>query len=167
MLVCSMHPTVLHEDSTLISGDFPAMTRQYLQEHVFGRDCPVLYHTGPSGNQSPRHVTRANTFAEAERLGSLLGRSVAKTLSSIALSAMIFTWLCPKTIDLPERTFPTVEQARRRLDQAAKRLETLRQPGADRRQIRTAECDWFGAEFGLQLAEKAATGGLCAKRSPP
>jgi hypothetical protein len=26
----------LHEDSTLISGDFPAMTRQYLQEHVLG-----------------------------------------------------------------------------------------------------------------------------------
>jgi neutral ceramidase len=34
MVVCSMHPTVLHEDSTLISGDFPAMTRQYLQQHV-------------------------------------------------------------------------------------------------------------------------------------
>jgi neutral ceramidase len=34
MLVCSMHPTVLHEDSTLISGDFPGMTRQYLQQHV-------------------------------------------------------------------------------------------------------------------------------------
>jgi neutral ceramidase len=34
MIVCSMHPTVLHEDSTLISGDFPAMTRQYLQQHV-------------------------------------------------------------------------------------------------------------------------------------
>ena len=68
-----MHPTVLHEDSTLVSGDFPAMTRQYLQEHVLGADCPVLYHTGPSGNQSPRHVTRANTFDEAERLGGLLG----------------------------------------------------------------------------------------------
>ena len=30
MMICSMHPTVLHEDSTLVSGDFPAMTRQYL-----------------------------------------------------------------------------------------------------------------------------------------
>lgn len=88
MLVCSMHPTVLHEDSTLLSGDFPAMTRQYLQEHVFGRDCPVLYHTGPSGNQSPRHVTRANTFAEAERLGSLLGHPSPRH-SARSLSAMI------------------------------------------------------------------------------
>ena len=47
MIVCSMHPTVLHEDSTLISGDFPAMTRRYLQEHVLGMDCPVLCHIGP------------------------------------------------------------------------------------------------------------------------
>ena len=40
MIVCSMHPTVLHEDSTLISGDFPAMTRRYLQEHVLGSGLP-------------------------------------------------------------------------------------------------------------------------------
>ena len=74
MIVCSMHPTVLHEDSTLVSGDFPAMARQYLQEHVLGHSCPVVYHTGPCGNQSPRHVTRANTFDEAVRLGRMLGR---------------------------------------------------------------------------------------------
>ena len=47
MVVCSMHPTVLHEDSTLISGDFPAMTRQYLQEHVLGMDCPGALPHGP------------------------------------------------------------------------------------------------------------------------
>src|SRR5205823_2429635 len=27
MIVCSMHPTVLHEDSTLVSGDFPGLAR--------------------------------------------------------------------------------------------------------------------------------------------
>ena len=27
MLACSMHPTVLHEDSTLVSADFPGMTK--------------------------------------------------------------------------------------------------------------------------------------------
>src|SRR5439155_26798702 len=56
MLVCCMHPTVLHEDSTLISGDFPALARQRLQRTALGEDCAVLYHTGPAGNQSPRHV---------------------------------------------------------------------------------------------------------------
>jgi len=50
MMVCSMHPTVLHEDSTLISGDFPAMARQYMQQHLLGRDCPIVYHTGAAGD---------------------------------------------------------------------------------------------------------------------
>ena len=78
MMVCSMHPTVLHEDSTLISGDFPAMARQYMQQHLLGRDCPIVYHTGAAGNQSPRHVTRGNTFAEAERLGWALGDAIVR-----------------------------------------------------------------------------------------
>ncbi len=36
-------------------------------------DDDVIYHTGPCGDQGPRHVTRANTFDEAKRLGHLLG----------------------------------------------------------------------------------------------
>ena len=80
MLVCSMHPTVLRETSTVVSGDFPGMARRYLQEHLLGADCPVLHHTGPAGNQSPRHVLRGNTVEEAQRLGETLGRSVADAI---------------------------------------------------------------------------------------
>jgi len=160
MLVCSMHPTVLHEDSTLISGDFPAMTRQYLQEHVLGRDCPVLYHTGPSGNQSPRHVTKSNTFDEALRLGRLLGSPVAKAVESIAFTGEITLSCARRLVDLPVRTFPTVDEAQKQADRAAKRLESLRRSGADRREVRTAECDWFGAALSLKLAEKAESGSL-------
>jgi neutral ceramidase len=160
MLVCSMHPTVLHEDSTLISGDFPALARQYLQDHVVGDNCPVLCHTGPSGNQSPRHVTRANTFDEAARLGGLLGRSVAQALDAMAFSGKITLGCSRNLVHFPERVFSTVEQAQVQLDRATRRLESLRQPESDRRQARTAECDWFGAKFGLTLAEKAASGGL-------
>jgi len=160
MVVCSMHPTVLHEDSTLISGDFPAMTRQYLQEHVLGRDCPVLYHTGPSGNQSPRHVTKSNTFDEALRLGRLLGSSVAKAVESIAFTGEITLSCARRLVDLPVRTFPTVDEAQKQADRVAKLLESLRRSGADRREVRTAECDWFGAALSLKLAEKAESGSL-------
>jgi neutral ceramidase len=163
MLVCSMHPTVLHEDSTLISGDFPAMTRRYLQESVLGRDCSVLHHTGPSGNQSPRHVTKANTFEEALRLGQLLGSSVANVIQSIAWTSEIPLSCANKLINLPMRTFPTVCEAQQQADKAAKRLEMLRRTCADCRQVRTAECDWFGAEFGLKLAEMAEAGSLSEK----
>ena len=106
----------------------------------------MLHHTGPSGNQSPRHVTRSNTFDEAERLGGLLGRSIAKAVDSLAFSNEIALAALEELSTCRQRTFPTVDQAQKQLDQAAERLESLRRSGADRRQVRTAECDWFGAE---------------------
>jgi hypothetical protein len=160
MVVVSMHPTVLHEDSTLVSGDFPAMTRSYLQKHVLGIGCPVLYHAGPAGDQSPRHVTRSNTFEEATRLGHLLGQSIAKAVDSIVYTDDILLACTRELVELPPRTFPTVDLAQQQLDQAIRQLESLRRSGADSREVRTAECDWFGAEETLTLARAAATGRL-------
>jgi hypothetical protein len=37
-------------------------------------------------------------------------------------------------------------------------LDTLRRDSADRREVRTAECDWFGAEETLALAKAADSG---------
>jgi hypothetical protein len=160
MLVCSMHPTVLHEDSTLISGDFPALARQYLQKHLLGPDCPVLHHTGPCGNQSPRHVARANTFAEAERLGSLLGQAVADAIGSIEYTSDVRLRCAGARIELPPRIQLPVGEAEKRLAQAVERLAALRRAGADRHAVRTAECDWFGAEEAVVLTRAAAAGRL-------
>jgi hypothetical protein len=160
MVVCSMHPTILHEDSTLVSGDFPAMARKHLQEQILGSDCPVLWHTGPSGNQSPRHVAQSNTFAETERLGNLLGQSLSEAIGKIDYSSDISLGCARKMIELPAKTFPPVEEARSRLERAAERLAAMRRSGTDSREIRTAECDWFGAEETLTLALAAASGRL-------
>ena len=160
MPVCSMHPTVLHEDSTLVSGDFPAMTRQYLQQRVLGGQCPVVYHTGPCGNQSPRHVARANTFGEAQRLGHLLGQSIAEAIRSIDYVSHVGLGCCRELIDLPLREIPSVREAEADLRRAWGRLESVRRAGAPRGQIRTAECDWFGAEETVTLARAGAEGRL-------
>jgi hypothetical protein len=160
MVVCTMHPSVLHEDSTLVSGDFPAMARKYLQEHVLGTFCPVLCQIGPSGNQSPRHITRSNTFEEATRLGELLGSSIAKALESLSFTSDTAIRCSKKMLELPARSFPSVEAAQTQLERAVERLETLRRTNADSRQVRTAECDWFGAEETLTLARADASGRL-------
>jgi hypothetical protein len=160
MLVCNMHPTILHEDSTLISGDFPAMTRQYLQEHVLGANCPVLHHTGPCGDQSPRHVTRANTLEEATRLGHLLGQAIVESISDIQFTSDISLATSKAMVDLPPRQFPTVAEAEALLARLASRLDQLRQSKVDPREMRTAECDWFGAEETVALARAAETGRL-------
>lgn len=167
MLVCSMHPTVLHEDSTLVSADFPGMARRYLQKNVVGERCPVIYHSGPAGNQSPRHVTRDNTFEEAERLGKILGQAVERAIMAGPefLSDVEIKTDQLLLDDLPCQQFPPVEEARQKLEKAVTKLKTLREQGAPAPEIRTAECDWFGAEQLLTLSKAADDGSLEESRS--
>lgn len=160
MIVCSMHPTVLHENSTVVSADFPGMARRFLQQNVLGEDCPLIYHTGPAGNQSPRHVVRENTLVEANRLGELLGRALADVIPQINYGSLGPLQVRRALVDLPRRVFPPVSEAERRLERAAQRFAYLQQSGAPRQQIRTAEVDWFGAEGLLMLARMAAEGRL-------
>ena len=158
MLACSMHPTVLHEDSTLVSGDFPGLSRVYLQNEVLGNDCPILHNTGPAGNQSPRHVTKANTFQEAQRLGEILGKAVEKVIPEIKYDSHVDLSTQQSFVDLPKRSFPNVAEASAELDKAIQTLEHLRKSGAPSQDVRTAECDWFGAEETLTLAKAAEDG---------
>ena len=158
MLVVSMHPTVLHEDSFLVSADFPGMARRHLQESLLGASCPVLYHTGPAGNQSPRYVTRGNTFAEAERLGEILGRAVVQAIPGIACTDSLQLQARQAVLDLPRKDFPSIAEAKENLEMAIRKLADMRQSGAPPQQIRTAEVDWFGAEETVTLAEAARDG---------
>ena len=162
MLVCSMHPTVLHEDSTLISGDFPGMARQILQKEFLSKNCPVIYHTGPSGNQSPRHVTKENTFKEAKRLGNILAQAVGKVLHEISFTSDNPLVCIQSFVDLPKRSFPEIREAKQQLEQAVKKLDKLRSFGASSQEVRNAEVDWFGAEETLSLAQMAEDGSLDA-----
>lgn len=162
MLVCHMHPTVLHEDSKLVSGDFPGLARQYLQRHVVGEDCPIVYHMGTAGNQSPRHVTKANTVAEAQRLGDVLGRAVQTTLATLDYLDHVPIAVSRENIELPLRPVPPLAEAEDRLTQARQHYRQLQRDSAPRTEVRTAECDVFGAEETVTLAKAAASGKLAA-----
>lgn len=147
MLVCSMHPTVLHEDSTLYSGDFPHYTRNLLQKEVLGKDCPVVYFTGTAGNQSPRHVTKTNTFEEAKRIGGLVSKSIISKLSGdVSYVSEISISTAQEFVDLPKRKFPSVESSKHNRTKAKKLFENLKKTSKIPQEIRTAEVNWFGAE---------------------
>ncbi len=161
MIVCNMHPTVLHEDSKLYSGDFPAFTREILQKKYFGSETPVLYFTGAEGNQSPRHVTKSNTFEEAKRIGGIIADSVGTILNQgIVFSAAIPLSSLQKFIELPKRRFPDPESARKHRDKSLEKFNYLKKNSPDRKAIRTAEVDWFGAEELLFLSKLAQSGEL-------
>jgi hypothetical protein len=162
MLVYAMHPTVLHEDSTLISGDFPPFTRDYLRRTVLPANCPVVYHNGASGDQSPRHVTRGNTFAEAQRIGETLGAAVAEAVRRMAFMPTVAIAAWAGTVDLVSRRFPPSAATDAALGEARSRHASLKAGGAPGPQLRTAECDVFGAEETAELARAAANGTLAA-----
>lgn len=160
MLVLAMHPTVLHEDSKLVSGDFPGLARAQLQQKLVGADCPVLYHMSAAGNQSPRHVTKCNTFAEAERLGGILADAVRRVFPSILFMDQVSIHCLTEEVTLEPRRMPPQAEALPEVQKARARLEYLRNSGAPRPDVRTAECDLFGAEKTASLAAAAEDGRL-------
>ncbi|MBP8256607.1 MAG: neutral/alkaline non-lysosomal ceramidase N-terminal domain-containing protein [Opitutaceae bacterium] len=160
MLVYGMHPTVLHEDSTLISADFPGFTRRWLRKQSLGESCPVIYQLGAAGDQSPRHVTKANTFAEAQRIGEILGRCIATAIEGISCGPVGVVRGMRRWIDVQPRKFPEVQAAREGVVRSRKVYEELRTAKASRQAVRTAECDVFGAEKTALLSEAAADGRL-------
>ena len=161
-IIYSMHPTVLHEDSTLVSADFPGYMRTHIHENL-GDDVTILYHTGPSGNQSPRYSVRSQTFEEAGRLGRILGEAVTTAITGIrsedfwqdaVLDGRI------ESISLPARQMPTISEAKEALKQRIADYERLKIEKANRSAIRTAECAVFGAEETLTLARCQENGEL-------
>lgn len=161
-LIYGMHPTVMHEDSKLVSSDFPHYTRVQLRER-FGEGVTVLYHTAPCGNQSPRYFVKGQTFAEAERLGRKLGVAATTSLAGIPESAWsaspkLEALLTP--VELPRRPLMPLAAAQARLDEYRATFERLKAEGAPRPEIRTAECAIFGAEGGVALARAEQAGDI-------
>ena len=153
-IIYSMHPTVLHEDSKLVSADFPGFTRQLINTNLPG--VTVVYHTGSSGNQSPRYYVKAQTFNEAQRLGFKLGDSVLKALKNLDPSDFaddLSLDARQKFVKLPFKKFPNYDDAKILLKQANQHYENLKQSGAPHGPVRTAECTVFGAEEAVTLAK--------------
>ncbi|MCU0521194.1 MAG: neutral/alkaline non-lysosomal ceramidase N-terminal domain-containing protein, partial [Anaerolineae bacterium] len=162
-LVYSMHPTVLHEDSTAVSADFPGFTRTHLAEAFPG--ATVVYHTGPSGNQSPRWHVTSQTFGEAERLGRALGEAVRGAVEALPVdgySAGVTVDAAQDYVSLPGRTFPTVAEAESLFGDARAAYARLQRAGAPHGPLRTAEVAVFGAEECVTLATAQAQGEIAA-----
>lgn len=161
LTIYGMHPTVLHEDSTLFSGDFIAFARARIVESF--PEAGVVYLNGVCGNQSPRRVVQAQTFAEAGRIGTALGQRMVQAIGNIdGFSTDLPVEALTAQLDLEGKIFPSVSEAERNLTMARKRYLDLQAAGAERAVVRTAECTVFGAEEVLTLA-KAEVSGEAAK----
>jgi len=160
-----MHPTVLHEDSTLVSADFPYYTRLHIQEHL-GKSIPITYHLGPSGNQSPRRFVEGQTFEEAERLGRKLGAAVCSAMDAATEDSwQAETQLASRKVEveLPRNRLRSLPEAESLLANCLEHYEQQKRDQATQAEIRTAECAVFGAEGTVALAHTEALVGLDAR----
>ncbi len=160
-MVYAMQPTVLHEDSTLVSADFPGYARQHIEAAFPGSR--VIYLNGFCGNLSPRYHVKSHTFEEAERLGVRLGEFVQPAVEQLAdaeyqgeLSVSAQQMHAP----LIPREYPSVFEAESQFKKARRAFEWLRAEGSDPGALRTAECAVFGAEEMLRRARAQSTGTL-------
>ncbi len=162
VVIHGLHPTVLHEDSTEISADFPGFMRARLHG-ARGRDAVIAYHTAPSGNLSPRYIVRDQTFDSARELGFALADAVLAALQAgdePPAAPMELDYALGQIDGLPLRTFPTVEEALEHHRRAVAHHARLAAEGAERGRVRTAECAVFGAEERITLARAQADGRL-------
>jgi neutral ceramidase len=167
VLVHSMHPTVIHEDITLATSDIPGFARMHL-ERVVGPHLVTACYMGTAGNQSPRYYVTGQTFAEAERLGTMLGTAVEHALAALPASAYradATIAACVQSVVLKRRPIPALADAERTLAEYRATYERLKRENAGHGPIRTAECAVFGAEGTVALA-KAEASGVMAKAIP-
>jgi len=144
-----MHPTVLHEDSLLVSSDFPHFTRRHIVESL--PSAIVVYHLGPCGNISPRYHVKDHTFDAAEQLGRRLGESVVRSLKSLTAADFrdnIVLDVARGSVDLVPNKFPSILEAEANLRSAKEHYQQLKAKGTPKGPLRTAECIVFGSEEG-------------------
>jgi len=152
LLIYGMHPTVMHEDSTLVSSDFQYYTRLQIEERFPG--ITVAYHNGTCGNLSPRYEVFGQTFAEAERIGRSLGSAVASALKALRETDFLTTAKLAATnefVKLPVRQLPTLAAAERDLAKARAKYDHLKAVNAGHGPVRTQECVVFGKEFVVRV----------------
>lgn len=158
--IYGMHPTVLHEDSTLFSADFIAFVRRDIEQAFPGAG--VVYMNGVCGNQSPRRAVRAQTFAEAERIGCALAARLIEAISSLKPPASSPQQGAVRTrqshLSTSGKTFPEVSVAEENLQRIRARFEQLKAENAEKSVVRTAECTVFGAEAVVNLARAELDG---------
>lgn len=103
----TLHPTFIHEWSTVCTADYPAYLRLQLNE--FEKEAIVGFSQGASGNQSSRYYRQGESYDEAERVGRTLGKAAYEVLEHAEWKAELDIRTADCEIEVPIRNFGTEE----------------------------------------------------------
>ncbi len=146
----ALHPTFLHEDSMLVSADYPGYLREYL-ENVFPT-AAVGFAQGASGDQSSRYFRQGQSFDEAKRVGELMGKTAEKVISEMKFESELTMAHASKEIEIKIRDYAPIPELEERVRVATERYERLKQEGASYLDVQNANLKMLGAEDMLGYA---------------
>ena len=144
MVKYALHPTVIHEDSTLVTADYPGYTRKYLKQKGPGMN--LLFMQGTSGDQSTRYFRQGQDFDEARRIGHTIGEAVESVLEDIEFKKEVKLKVLSNKIDLPLKEFPIEEDAKVFAEETNSQWERLKREGAPYIEVQNANLKNLGAE---------------------
>ncbi len=151
----ALHPTFLHEDSLVVTADYPGYLRMYLE----GRypDAVVGFAQGASGDQSSRYFRRGQSFEEAERVGTLMGQTASRVIEAMTFRQELSLSHAWKELPIPIREYPPIEVLEQRVKQYTAEYERLKELNASYLDVQNANLRMLGAEdmLGYALCVKA------------
>jgi len=140
----ALHPTVIHEDSTLVTADYPGYTRKYLKGKF--PDMNMLFMQGTSGDQSTRYFRQGQDFEEARRIGDIIGECAASSIKDTDFKSDIGLGAISQEIDLPLKQLPSEEEAAEAAEKAGAEWESLKSSDAPYIEVQNANLRNLGAE---------------------
>jgi neutral ceramidase len=150
MVKYALHPTVLHEDNTLVTADYPGYIREYLDKHFSNLN--FLFLQGTSGDQSTRYFREGQDFDEAARIGYELGAATARILENMQFENNVVLKVLSKEIDIPLKILPSEEEAAAIVDKTRVEWERLKKEEAPYLEVQNANLRNLGAEDTLGYA---------------
>lgn len=121
----TLHPTFIHEWSTVCTADYPCYLKLQIQEYA--KNAVVGFAQGASGNQSSRYYRQGESYDEAERVGRTLGRAACAALEKMQWQTELDMRVLSEEIELELRSFGSEEEVQARVAHDQKVYEELYQ----------------------------------------
>ena len=146
----ALHPTFLHEDSLLVSSDYPHFLRETLEKRYPG--AVVGFAQGASGDQSSRYFRRGQSFDEARRVGTVMGDAADRAIRDMTFTGSPVLSCASREIPLAIRSYPPVSELKEAVRLRSEEYDALVRAGAPYLDVQNANLRLLGAEDMLGYA---------------
>jgi len=163
----ALHPTVIHEDSTEVTADYPAYIRKELERRYPGMI--LLFAQGTAGDQSTRYFRQGQSFVEAERIGTAIGQAASTVLERLKVQDGARLGIWTAKVELALRMLPSRVEMESRVTRAKAHYAALKAAGASYLEVQNANLTVLGEEDTLAfvlLKERGASMGFIEDELP-